>query len=169
MKLIKPRLEYMESYRGAVSENLKLSQKLESFQDLPPDELFRLMETRERGEDLPEGFVPESFFWMVEGDRFLAQITFRHRLTPGLERFGGHIGYAVRHSEWNKGIGTEMLRQLLVFLREQETVDRVLITCNDENIGSARVIEKNGGVLQDKIENVIDGEQRLTRRYWITL
>jgi predicted acetyltransferase len=46
---------------------------------------------------------------------------------------------------------------------------KVLLTCKDDNYGSIAVIEKNGGVLQDKIEDVVNGEKRLTRRYWIEI
>lgn len=46
---------------------------------------------------------------------------------------------------------------------------KILLTCKDDNYGSIAVIEKNGGVLQDKIENVVDGKKRLTRRYWIEI
>lgn len=169
MKLIKPCKTYAESYREAVRENQDYVAPMESFRDLPTDVLIETYRKLEKGIDLPAGFVPATNYWMVEGDRFLGQINFRHTLTPSLERFGGHIGYVVRHSEWNKGVGTEMLRQLLDILRKEAAIDRVLLTCNDENIGSARVIEKNGGVLQDVIENEIAGKKRLTRRYWITL
>ncbi len=169
MQLIKPCVKYAKSYRETVRESREVLPPELSFRDLPADVLVETYRKFERGEGLPKGYVPSTHYWMVEGDRFLGQICFRHHLTPSLERFGGHIGYGVRPSEWNKGVGTEMLRQLLRILREEVEIDRVLITCNDENIGSARVIEKNGGVLQDVIENVIGGEKRLTRRYWITL
>ena len=70
---------------------------------------------------------------------------------------------------WNKGYGTLMLKEALRYSNEVLGLNKVLITCNDDNIGSARVIEKNGGVLLDKIINHIDGVDRLTRRYWITI
>jgi len=84
-------------------------------------------------------------------------------------RFGGNIGYGVRYSRWNEGIGKEMLRQALKYAKENLQLSKVLITCNDDNYGSQCVIEKNGGILQDKIENIIDGNKRITRRYWIIL
>lgn len=71
----------------------------------------------------------------------------------------------MRFSEWNKGFGTVMLE---LALKEAKKIglSKILITCDDSNIASARVMEKNGFVLGDKIENTIDGETFITRRYW---
>ena len=84
-------------------------------------------------------------------------------------RFGGNIGYGVRISEWGKGLGTTMLAEALKYAGEVVGLERALITCNDNNIASARVIEKNGGRLQDVITNIVDGVTRRTRRYWINI
>ncbi|WP_446899870.1 GNAT family N-acetyltransferase [Clostridium sp. LBM24168] len=90
----------------------------------------------------------------------------RHKLTDELLKRGGHIGYGVRYSKWNKGYGTELLRQALLKSKSMNLHD-VLITCNDDNIGSSKIIEKNGGLLENKLENKVNGKQILTRRYWI--
>ncbi len=76
--------------------------------------------------------------------------------------------YGIRFSEWNKGYGTHMLEMAL---KEAKKIGltKVLITCDDDNIGSAKVMENNGFVLQDKIENYVDGNTLITRRYWKTL
>ena len=83
--------------------------------------------------------------------------------------FGGNIGYGIRYSKWNKGYGTIMLSLALKYAKEVIGLNKVLITCDDNNVGSARIIEKNFGLLQDKIINVIDGVERITRRYWIEI
>ena len=101
--------------------------------------------------------------------RFLGEIAIRHTLTDALLRFGGNIGYGVKYSAWNKGVGTKMLSLALEYARENLSLEKVLITCNDNNASSVKVIEKNGGVLEDKIVNVIEGQRRITRRYWIQL
>ena len=62
-----------------------------------------------------------------------------------------------------------MLSLALKYAEEELGLNKVLLTCNDDNIGSYRVIEKNGGVLQDKIKNHINGKEQLSRRYWITI
>ena len=89
-------------------------------------------------------------------------------LTDSLLRHGGHIGYGIRYSKWNFGYGTKMLA-LALKKAKQMGLEKVLITCNDDNIGSAKFIENNGGILQDIIKNVVDGKKIYTKRYWIEL
>lgn len=96
--------------------------------------------------------------------RIVGVIQLRHDLTPHLREVGGHIGYSVRPSEEGKGCATEMLRLCLEEARKLG-LPKVLITCDEDNIGSARVIEKNGGVLED-IRATSEGSKK---RYWITL
>jgi len=119
---------------------------------------------------LKPGRVGAHFFWLVddETDYFIGEISIRHRLNEVLERYGGHIGYGIRVSEWNKGFGTLMLE---LALREAKKIglSKILITCDENNIGSAKVMEKNGFVLGDKIENVFDEKIVVTRRYWKTI
>ena len=92
----------------------------------------------------------------------------RHRLNEALAQRGGHIGYGVRYGEWNRGYGTKMLALALEKAKELR-ISPVLITCNDDNLASARVMEKNGFVLGDTILVSGEGEELLTRRYWKTI
>ncbi len=173
MKLIKPEETYYESYQEAVMQFHERG--ITAFLFLPEglsfDEVAKYLEDHEKGIGLPEGWVPETRLWMVdeETNAFLGEVDIRHSLTDALLKFGGSIGYGVRCDRWGQGIGTKMLEHALEYAREQLHLEKVLLTCSDTNYGSARVIEKNGGVLQDRIENVVDGEPRLTRRYWISL
>ena len=96
--------------------------------------------------------------------RVVGVIQLRHDLTPHLLEVGGHIGYSVRPSEQGKSYATEMLRLCLDKARKLG-LEKVLITCDEDNTGSARVIEKNGGILED-IRITSDGSKK---RYWITL
>lgn len=89
-------------------------------------------------------------------------------MNDALLQRGGHIGYGVRYSEWNRGYGTKMLALALEKAKELH-ISSVLITCNDDNIASARVMEKNGFVLKDKTVVSEDGSDLLTRRYWKTI
>lgn len=105
----------------------------------------------------------------MDEDKFIGEINIRHELTPFLLNYGGHIGYEVRYTECNKGYGKKMLALALSYAKEVLQLPRVLITCNDSNLGSIKVIESNGGILENKVFNVIDNRNILTRRYWITL
>jgi predicted acetyltransferase len=121
----------------------------------------------EAGLGLQPGLVPQTTYWLVDDDRrVLGILRLRHWLTPKLERFGGHIGYEVRPSERRKGYATLMLGFGLERAREMG-LQRVLITCDDDNIASIRVIEKNGGIFEDQIQH--PGYDKPVRRYWIEL
>ena len=97
----------------------------------------------------PAGFVPCTTLWWVEDDEYLGRLAIRHRLTPHLLDFGGHIGYDVRSSARRRGHATAMLAAALPVAREL-SIDSALVTCDVDNIGSRRTIEKNGGVLEDQ-------------------
>lgn len=123
-----------------------------------------LVTADDRSVPAPEGWVHCTFRWIVEGDRYLGAIALRHELNDFLLRAGGHIGYGVRPSERRRGLASFALGEMLVEARSSG-LDRVLITCNVANEGSARTIEKHGGVLED----IRDTEIGTLRRYWITL
>jgi predicted acetyltransferase len=138
---------------------------------LPREQLsdfIRGLDKRSRGIGLPPGYVPDSSFWLVRrGDEAVVGVSsLRHRLTPTLEDVGGHIGYSIRPTERRKGYGTRILALALEPARALG-LDRVLVTCDTDNIGSARIIEKNGGVLASRGFSTITGT--LVSRYWITL
>lgn len=96
----------------------------------------------------PAGWVRGTYLWMVDGDAVVGRISLRHSLTPWLLEVGGHIGYAVRPSARRHGYASEGLR-LMRGLAHDLGIDPVLVTCDDDNIASRRVIEANGGVLED--------------------
>jgi predicted acetyltransferase len=114
----------------------------------------------------PEGRVPGTEFWLEDSGRIVACIRLRYRLTPALEQEGGHVGYDVRPTMRRLGYGTELLRLALPVLREQG-ISRARITCDDDNVGSARIIERNGGVLSGKGTSGETG--KTVRQYWIEL
>lgn len=97
----------------------------------------------------PDGFVPSTTLWWVDGDDYLARIAIRHRLTPFLLEVGGHIGYDVRPSARRRGHATAMLKAALPLAHEL-SIDSALVTCDVDNIGSRLAIERNGGVLEDQ-------------------
>ena len=119
----------------------------------------------ERGENLPANHVPSTFLFAFAGTRIVGRAAIRHSLNPYLERFGGHIGYVVVPEYRRQGYATAILRQSLQIARQKLGLKRVLVTCDDDNVGSIKAIEKNGGVL----ESIVTGPDRDTpkRRYWI--
>ncbi len=114
-------------------------------------------------EGLPGGRVPSLERWFVSEGVVAGCARIRLRMTPLLEHEGGHVGYDVRPSLRRLGHGTELLRLALVEARAHGLV-RVLVTCDEDNVASAKVIEHNGGVLVGRATCRAGGR---IRRYWI--
>ncbi|WP_142412864.1 GNAT family N-acetyltransferase [Hathewaya massiliensis] len=169
MELIAPCKKYYSSYIEAIKEFSEHEVDTYQFLDASKYDIFEKIQNFKTGKNLPLNYVKATYLWLVEDDEFIGEVSIRHELTDSLLCFGGNIGYGIRYSKWNKGYGTIMLSLALKYAKEVIGLEKVLITCNDNNLGSARVIEKNFGVLQDKIINVIDGVERITRRYWIEI
>ena len=116
---------------------------------------------------LVEGVVPETTFWLARDRTTLVGFSrLRHRLVPALEHHGGHVGYAIRPSERGKGYGTLILALTLDKAHEMR-LDRVLVTCDMDDAASVRVIEANGGVLENQVISNRSGKR--ISRYWIAL
>jgi predicted acetyltransferase len=135
---------------------------------LRPDEpwhgyLDRLA-NRQRGQDLGDLFVPASFLVADVAGAVVGRASIRHRLNQDLRERGGHIGYGVLPAHRRLGYATEILRQALVIARAFG-VDRALVVCDDDNVGSIRTIERCGGQLADR--RVLEGHDVPLRRYWI--
>jgi predicted acetyltransferase len=118
------------------------------------------------GHDLPPGIVPSDTYWAVAGDTLVGAIRLRRQLTAALERYGGHIGYDVRPALRGRGCATRMLALCLLQARRYGLA-HVLITCDEDNGASARVMEKNGAVLVEGYFHEPTGKQ--IRRYRISL
>jgi predicted acetyltransferase len=123
---------------------------------------LKTIDEHRRGLSLSVGLVPSVQLVADVDGVIVGSVRVRFSLNKGLERSGGHIGYGVVPAYRRRGYATEMLRQALIIARSHG-IQRVLVTCLDDNVGSARVIEKCGGVL-DEIIDIDEGNLRL-RRY----
>ena len=114
-----------------------------------------------------DGKVPDSVFFLLdtERDRLLGAINIRHYLNEYLFKEGGHIGDGIRPSERRKGYATEMIRLALIECRKLG-IEKVLMTCDKDNLGSAKSIINNGGILENEFRN---SEGEIEQRYWITI
>lgn len=110
------------------------------------------------------GLVPDSTFFCLDEDRniIVGAVNIRHYLNESLLLNGGHIGDGVRPSERRKGIATKMIALALNECRKLG-IEKVLMVCDKNNIGSAKSIINNGGVLENEVE--VDGV--IEQRYWI--
>lgn len=114
----------------------------------------------------PVGLVPQTERWIVLGGAVIGFVHVRHRLTDSLDRFGGHIGYSVHPEHRGRGIATEALRQALDIANDLG-IQEAIVTCDDSNIASKRVIEKNRGSLTGTYE--VPPRPDLVCRYVIDL
>lgn len=126
---------------------------------------LEVLDERERGVNLPSHHVPSTFLFAFNGDRIVGRVAIRHRLNDFLQRVGGHIGYVVVPEFRRQGYATAILRLALHFAHDRLGLDHVLVTCDDDNIGSIKTIENNGGVLETVISGPDLGKPK--RRYWI--
>ena len=135
--------------------------------DLDPERPFAdwvsALDQHSRGLDVRPDRVPASFLLAEVDGTVVGRTSIRHDLNDFLRREGGHIGYGVLPQFRRRGYATEILRQSLVIARAHG-VDRVLVTCDDDNPGSIAVIEANGGQL-DPQEPLLGDPPK--RRYWI--
>jgi len=105
-----------------------------------------------------DGFVPATTLWWIDGNEYLGRIAIRHRLTQDLLDYAGHIGYDIRPSARRRGHATAMLARALP-VAAALSIDPVLITCDEDNIGSRKVIESNGGRFAD--------QRGIKLRFWV--
>lgn len=118
-------------------------------------------------EETPDGRVPDTTLFCLDVDRniFVGAVNIRHYLNEGLLLNGGHIGDGIRPSERKKGYATAMISLALDECKKLG-IDKVLMCCDKNNIGSAKSIMNNGGILENE---VTDEDGCVEQRYWITL
>lgn len=123
-----------------------------------------MLADHKEGKNLPDGVVSHAMYAAIVDGEFVGRAGIRYELNERMAFRYGHVGYGVVEEHRFKGYATEILRQSLVILHEAG-ISPVLVTCFDHNVGSARVIEKNGGVLESTLP---DRDGVLFRRYWIS-
>ena len=168
--LVKPDLSYADEIIKYKEESLKESPlingsaSLDRFSSI--EDWLEELNKRSCEYTVPKGLVPSSTYLGIrEKDNYIVgMIDIRHYLNEYLTQVGGHIGYGVRKTERNKGYAKQMLKLALEKCKELK-IKRVLITCDEDNIASEKVILSANAKLED-IRNV-DGENK--KRFWIDL
>lgn len=95
--------------------------------------------------NMPDWFVPETFYYLWDKDLLVGEFRIRHYLTDALRNGSGHIGYSIGKEYRGKGYGTEGLRLTLEIARKIIPEDEVYLRLLKSNTASLRVMEKNGG------------------------
>lgn len=170
IKLVLPTEDYKEQIFDYKNEFLANGDSMDGTAGLRNaatfEEWFSALKDNSWEETVRDGLVPASTYLgvRVEDQKLVGMIDIRHRLNEYLLKFGGHIGYSVRKSERRKGYASQMLQLALEKCKEMN-IKKVLITCDKDNIASARTIKSQGGILENEfLEN-----KEITQRYWIEL
>jgi predicted acetyltransferase len=173
VKLERPDVKFKTSFITAVRESQAAKNGARDFLNFNPTDLENDFASYVQGQlrlddpaHLEPGNVLESVFWLVEDLEFIGRVALRHELHERLRLFGGHIGYEIRPSRQRQRFGTLILKLALEKARDIG-LERVLLTCDVENLGSRRVIEANGGKLEGEFK--LDFYEKPIRRYWINL
>lgn len=172
MELVLPTLKYKEGYVGALEEakndpGNKISKLHEPKEGESFEDFVNHFHDEMKGINLPEGYVPATMFWLIDNGEFIGRVQIRHEFTDQLFKHGGHIGYYIRPTKRKMGYGTKILEMALVEAKKLG-FEKVMVSCNDDNIGSRKIIEANGGVLENIVEGEKEGDPK-KRRYWITI
>lgn len=170
--LAKPDLYFFDRYNEMMTEWRAsdtqiapwfLNKPYENSEDFA--EFIRMLDNCERG-NLDERYSSStSYFVTDENGRLIGAASLRHYLTAAGFNTWGHIGYGVRPCERRKGCATQMLKMVLAEAKVMK-IQRILLGCHSSNIGSAKVIESCGGVLENIVPDPDDKGETI-RRYWI--
>lgn len=170
VELVQPSLEYENEYLAFYQE------WKQSGEDMIPwviskdpsnfQEMLQSLWDAEKGENLPDGWVPDSTFWLVgENKKVIGVVNIRHGLTEMLLNSGGHIGYGIRPTERRKGYAKQLLSLSLKKAKDLG-IEKALVVCDKINIASKRTILNNGGV-PDK--DFVEEDGNVVNRFWIEL
>ena len=154
--------QQIEDYKNEFITNNEIIQGAANMAALSISKWVQFAENTKYKETVTPGFVTAHTFFALDNNKIVGIINARHELNDYLLNFGGHIGYSVRKSERRKGYGKKMLNYTSEFLFSLG-LEKILITCDKNNIASKRTIESCGGIL----ENEVVEKSRTTLRYWI--
>lgn len=163
-----PDVRYRESYLAAIREYHAEERFLTDDIDAISEDFSGFVEKEKgkaRGENLLPGYIPETRYWLVDGNEYIGEAGVRHHLTPHLLQLGGHIGYVIRPSKRKMGYGKLILKLALEKAKDMG-IERALLTCDVTNEGSRKIIEGNGGVFENAIPNPGNPDKA---RFWIDI
>lgn len=174
--LVKPTITHKQQAREMIEEARKYDsnnpdiwagyssmQEYENYEDW-----LQKLENDLDFENIKPGRVPASTYFLLRktDNKILGIINIRYYLNEYLENYGGHIGYSIRATERRKGYG---YKQLLLGLEKclEIPINNVLITCRENNGGSAKVIKGCGGIYEDTRFSKEENDN--FKRYWIEI
>ncbi|MEZ5457777.1 MAG: GNAT family N-acetyltransferase [Steroidobacteraceae bacterium] len=166
-QLVPPSAAYVRSYAAYIRE-LGDEERYPFPLDYDHDDfraLLRRLDNLARGIDVPEGFVPSSTFWLVDGDELVGVSNLRHELNDRIREIGGHIGLGIRPTYRGRGLGNRLLGLTIAEARRRG-ITPIHIHCHKHNAASARMIASNGGVLESEVAE--PGSTEIVQRWLIS-
>lgn len=169
--LVKPDIWFKEKFTNMVSDYNDNNENIFSSDyfnvNFNFENYIQDLKDLSNGIGLPQGYVPSTEWWLINSNSdILGTVRLRHELGKRNFEEGGHIGYDISPRFRRKGYGKVILKLVLEKAKELG-LEKVLVTCDFDNIGSKRIIESNGGKLENKIVSKETGKEVL--RYWIEL
>lgn len=161
LTLVEPALHYKNAYLDMIEEWYNSGEKpipwVLRFDAANFEGMLEQLQLLKESTNLERGQVNSSTYWLCAGNqRLLGAVNIRHTLHGALTSTGGHIGYGIRPSERRKGYATELLR-LGLLEADRLGIGKALVACDKTNIGSAKAIINNGGILES--EAVVNGTE----------
>jgi len=169
IRLLEPTEEFRDEFLMLLQDHQDAGENISNAELARTDfaAYVRYLHAQSQGRDLPAGYVPVTTFWLVKHNQMvLGESQLRHALTPDLEDYWGHISYRIRPTQRRRGYGTLLLKLTLEKARTL-SIQRVRVICDQDNIGSAHIIERNGGTLAGYGVDPRNGKR--TSQYWIEL
>lgn len=164
-----PSFELKESFLAALREYGSVGKDLDEGVADPGDDFekyLKHLKDESLGINMESGRVPQTVYWITDKDGYAGRISIRHELNEKLLKKGGNIGYGLIPSKRGLGYGKKALELILPKARALG-LKKVLLSCYSTNVGSKKIIEANGGVLENEV--VGEAEEPSTLRYWIEL
>jgi predicted acetyltransferase len=153
LQLVLPSMQYQESYRAYIRElgdEVRYPFPLD-FEHADFQELLRKLENFSRGKMLPEGFVPSTTYWLVQGQELIGVSNLRHYLNERIRNIGGHVGLGIRPSCRGQGFGKTLLG-LTIDEATKRGIGTIHVHCHKHNEPSSRMIKAVGGILDSEIQ-----------------
>lgn len=171
VRLVRPSMEHREQYLEFFKDWINSGEDIVPWvvEKDPSDfaayiDFLYSQDTEEKLGD--SGWVPHSTYWLInDGDVLVGAVNIRHRLNRHLLNCGGHIGYGIRPAYRQRGYAGNLLFQSLQITKAMG-LDKVLLVCDKDNIGSERTIRKNGGVFESEFT---EDNGNVVKRLWIDL